>query len=92
MRVIHKFAIRPFGSGPQTITVSPDAHAVRFAQQRNELCVWIDYDTAELSHKWVVQIFGTGNEIPEDAVHLGSYESGAYIWHLYALRGKEQHN
>lgn len=31
------------------------------------------------------EVFGTGHEIPENAVHRGSAKDGVYVWHLMEL-------
>ena len=48
-------------------------------------CIW-----AEVQHRpdrfidRVIFVVGTGNRIPEDAAHVGSFIQDEFVWHIYA--------
>lgn len=33
-----------------------------------------------------LQVFGTGQVVPDDAEHVGSVLDGPFVWHLYRLQ------
>lgn len=59
--------------------------------ERNRVEVWIEttvpdnWPHAEPIGSRQVQIFGTGQPLPEDATHLASTVDDRLVWHLYQL-------
>ena len=51
----------------------------------NSINLWFETDTDETPEKAYVQVIGTGHEIDEDAVWLGSVRSGIFVWHVYGI-------
>lgn len=49
-----------------------------------EVCVWIDGDLEDTSMR-AFRVFGTGQEIPADAVHVGSWIELPFVWHVYEV-------
>lgn len=53
----------------------------------NTAQVWTTQSEKDKGEPWKARVFGTGHEIPDDAIHLGSYQSMArpLVWHVFAL-------
>ncbi len=60
--------------------------------------VWIEDSSEDTSDDRRVRVYGTGHDVPEGAVHLGTalsplvpngagtpIERGRFVWHLYAV-------
>lgn len=48
----------------------------------DELRVWTEETETEPDQR-VVRVFGTGHNIPNAAVHLGSVVAKPFVWHVY---------
>lgn len=84
----------PTSGGPRTFLVKtrPLAVGVAWEEAINGVysCAirfWVeDIDGADAQNR-TFQAFLTGDDIPEDAVHVGTVATGLrYIWHLYELQ------
>ena len=31
------------------------------------------------------EVFGTGHQIPDDAIYIGTWQGPPYVWHLYEV-------
>lgn len=63
---------------------------LRFALQRGVPTLWAEVSTWEPSLLYIPLILGTGQIVPEDAIHLGSLEDdGGYIWHYFLIRKED---
>lgn len=70
------------GAGPVVhVDVSPNSAAGAFVD------VWTEEpdDGEQNIPARVVQVFGTGHPIPDDATHLGSVVASPYVWHIYEV-------
>ncbi|MGC0270792.1 DUF7352 domain-containing protein [Glutamicibacter soli] len=77
----------------------PAGKIVHFTEYRNKhithekdrVEVWVetqlvaDHTIAKSIGRQRVQIFGTGQSIPDGAEHLASCLAGSFVWHLYRL-------
>lgn len=81
---------------PSTLPVGKVVHLSEYHQkhitgERNRVEVWVEvaipesWPYAENFPTQRVQIFGTGHDLPEGAVHLASTLDGSLVWHLYQL-------
>lgn len=77
-RKIYKFRIEP------KINLPRQAHVVRVAMQASNPFLWAIFDEVEFPGTELREfvVVGTGQEIPDDLEYVGTYEDGAYIWHL----------
>ncbi len=86
-RTIHRFDV-PINEGVQTIPVDHPDNVVLVSDSdriQTGVAIWAEVDL-DFTPFWLpVQVFGTGHPIPSDAVHLGSWSSGPFVWHLYAV-------
>ena len=53
--------------------------------QGNIPCVWIELDTEEVVEPRTFFLFGTGHAIYSLPLkeHVGSFQQGPFVWHLY---------
>lgn len=83
MRTIYKYEIEildiqaispPFGAR--------FIHAGLDPQQQP--CLWAEVETENCPEPIAVFVVGTGNPIPQKAVHhVGSFNQGPFVWHIY---------
>lgn len=58
---------------------------LRVAMQNDRPCIWAEvFDGAERKD-FSFEVFGTGQEIPETATWLATYDVGPFVFHLYQL-------
>lgn len=51
--------------------------------------VWTIVGEKDGDNPWIARVFGTGPSfaIPDDAIHLGSYQSSnGLVWHVFAMK------
>ncbi|MEA3537651.1 MAG: hypothetical protein U9R73_00810 [Pseudomonadota bacterium] len=87
MRKVFKYRLN--GSGAITeVDAASLSDPVLVAEQRGEPHIWLEaFSTVTFKRRFLV--VGTGWDIPEQAKHVGSYQSagGVFIWHVYELFG-----
>ncbi len=88
MRTVYKYPIRitdqqvidvhcDGGSPARVLMVGLDPHGVA--------CVWVEVDSdLPAAFPLLVYVCGTGNPVPKDGRHLGSFTSGPFVWHVYS--------
>lgn len=82
-KAVWKFAAEP--DGVIRVKAPAPQDVVLFEMQRGTFCCWVEvYPGGPLSEV-EFRVFGTGHEIPADAVWIKSCTShgGDYVWHLY---------
>jgi hypothetical protein len=82
MPVIWKFPL-DHKSGPQTVKGPGLGVALHFDHQVGELFAWMKVHPGEDEVERRLLIAGTGHEIPDDWRHVGSVQSGGFVWHLF---------
>lgn len=89
MRAIHKFPLpHAITTGdPVAVEMPPQAIRHRFAMQNHVPTIWAEVDTAHGLVPRYFQIFGTGQELPDGAEYVGTFEQGPFVWHLYEVQG-----
>ncbi len=87
MRKIHRFEV----------PVDDQTHVLRFpidsikhvaARDPYFVEVWAEVNPGRDVQRTVVQVYGTGQPIPDNVEHIGSAitPSGTFVWHLYGSR------
>lgn len=71
----HEFALT---CNPVTVAATPDGRAVEF---------WAENYSENLSVKRWFRVFGTGHEVPVNAIYIGtaSRTPAGLVWHLYEV-------
>lgn len=91
MRTVWKYTI-PVDDGYHPIPVGKVVHVEWL--HHDAVYVWVETDVEESKHRPAVvqglrgvRVFGTGQPIPDDIVHLGTAvmpdDIGRLVWHLY---------
>lgn len=77
-------------SGEPVEMVIPHGHIVHAEigivnhELKQRIKVWAEIDTKDpCNNVWTFQVFRTGNQIPEDAVHFLTTYEGQFVRHLY---------
>ncbi len=87
MRCVHKYQVG-FG-GPQTIYLPKGYYLLHFDYQEanDTMCFWAEVDPEGELEPTLFQIFPTGIELPQPALHVGTclVDHGALVWHLYRV-------
>ncbi len=87
-RTIHKYLIQDLFALPLPAGWKP----LLVEEQNGTPCLWVELDTDDKelwNHHF--QVFGTGHALPDFGSHIGSWQSGPFVWHLYQL-GSERVN
>lgn len=82
-RIIWKF---PLGVTATTIEVGSDPHVVHVGLDPEGVpCVWVEHVVGPEDDLRPVYFYtvGTGWNMPEGWVHVGSFVDGNFVWHLY---------
>lgn len=56
---------------------------VFFDPQGDDLCVWFEH--RHVNVPLLVNVYGTGHDIPEGASYLASCQQPPFVWHLYTI-------
>lgn len=74
-----------------TIPVNDDWHEVPAGRvvevgpsfTSDAVFVWVEHYT-QVTQKARLRVFSTGQEIPDEAVHVGVSHSDPFVWHVYS--------
>lgn len=84
-RAIYKYSVR-VSDGWQAVAMPGEARILHVACQEDAWAVqvWAEVDiTSQVNTITHLQVFGTGQSIPDGAVYVGSTMAGAFVWHVY---------
>lgn len=83
MRKIFKYEVLNLGT--LTLRLSAGSKVVSFGFDCNrKLCLWATVPETELTVERHFLCAFTGEEVPDDAIHLGTAVS-QYVWHLFEV-------
>lgn len=85
MQVIWKFTLaHATTSTSQSIELPIGARIVYFGLQALLPTIWVHLDPAPYARRETrtFTIYGTGADMPDHAVHIGSWFEGNEVWHL----------
>lgn len=84
MKTVHKFPLE-LVDGPQRHYRIGREHNVVYVDVQHGLpTMWIEVDRECLaSDPLVFYVFGTGFDIPDNCVHVGSCQESGFVWHIY---------
>lgn len=81
MKKILKYKI-PHG---RLVEIETTAYApiVHVGEQEGVVCIWVEVnDKIEVAQRSFA-VFGTGHEIPEEFIHIGTVQEGTRVSHVY---------
>ena len=88
MKVIWKYNIDI--TDYQVINTRADADFLTVQMQGFYPCIWVAVDTEKENKEYVIEVFGTGNPIPDhDRDYIGTIQESAFVWHVF-VRDNEQ--
>ena len=79
--VIHKHVLEI--TDQQTIKTFSGAHPLAFQVQDGKPCLWLLVDPEQRETNIDFFIYGTGHEVYETLVHLGTIQLDGFVWHLF---------
>lgn len=86
MKVVYKYYLSMLEA--KQVEVSIDSKVVLVGVQKDRLCIWIETNI----HAWQVErkfeVYGTGLRIYDRRNHVGSFQDGEYVWHVYEVMEK----
>ncbi len=87
MRMIWKFPLDQtvFQFPGQAIIMPASAKIMAMQVQARVPCLWADLDPTGTQEMRLFRVFGTGHALPQDCVHVGTWQDPPYVWHLYEL-------
>lgn len=83
--VVWKFPI-PYGRDIVEVLMPRGAEVLYVADQTGTPCMWarVDPDNEEVSR--LFRFSGTGHYLDDEVgAHIGSWQQGSFVWHLFAL-------
>ena len=81
-RTVHKYKLE-LTSEVQRWLMRETYKVVHVGLQNGFIHLWVEVDTDTYNAERRFQIFGTGHNIPDSAVHVGSVMVDPYVWHVY---------
>jgi hypothetical protein len=84
MKVVYKYAVSPHNG--KAVELPRPAKIVKVGMQGDTLMLWAEHGVPDANTSHVTRhfdVFGTGHPIPEDAVHVGTFFDGPFVWHVY---------
>lgn len=80
-RAVYKYPLEI--TDEQVIRVSEEHRVVLVGLQHGVPTIWIEVDPSapQPPHRFFVH--GTGHPIVPGAVHVGSFQQAAFVWHVY---------
>lgn len=82
MKKIFKYGPLSFGE-TNSFDLPEVFHVVHFGLQDGRMYFWAEIDTQEGQYPRKFAVIGTGWDVPEGHMHLGTAQEGSYVWHLY---------
>lgn len=92
MKTIHKFQVKDFSQHEVVIPFAGRVVHVSMQQdgamlaQRNVVTFWVELNTGEATILRYFQLFGTGHDIPTNAIYCGTVHDHGMVWHLYEVQ------
>jgi len=78
----------PISRGTNHIVMPADAEVVHVDMQDNAPMLWALVDPAAKRKERCFRIYGTGHGIRDNAKHVGSWQKGPLVWHLFEILGE----
>lgn len=89
MKTVHKYQTKlGHGSGLTIQEIPLGSKVVHFDVQNGRATVWVEKPTLPNENAVMdltLQIFYTGSEIPDTAIHRGSLQYESLVYHLYEI-------
>lgn len=78
------------GEQGQTVVWPHGARVIKVAELDAYVTLWADVDTnaSQAEYKYIVR--GSGIEVPEGAIYIGTSFDASFVWHVFEIKEDEQ--
>ena len=80
---IWKFVLKD--ASPQQLRMPFNSEVVHVAEQNGFVCLWVMVQTDDCIVSRTFSLYGTGHQIPADAVYRGTAHVGSFLWHVFEI-------
>lgn len=81
MKTIWKYPIK-LSDTPTTIAIPHGGKVVMVAMQGAQPTLWVEVEPSNEAEARCFAVHGTGHPISESRVHVGSFQSPPFVWHV----------
>lgn len=86
MKIIFKYRLEVADS--QEIKLAQGSVILSVQEQHNDIYLWAFVDTDKIPERRVIEMFGTGHELPENILQTHSYITSVqnrdqFVWHIF---------
>lgn len=85
MRSVWKYPLRLERGDEQDFDMPAGARVVHVAPQAGVATLWADVETSAAVLRRRFLIVGTGYPAPDDGEHVGSWQQGSFVFHLFEI-------
>ena len=82
---IFKYPLEPSPASTQPLDLPAGAEVLHVGEQYMGIQLWAKVDPNAEPETRFFRIYGTGQTLPDDAVHLGTVQMNPFIWHVFEL-------
>lgn len=79
MKTIYKYSLK---GASTSILIHKDAEIIHCGNHNGEFCIWAKVDADLPLEERTFVIVGTGWEIDDNMVYVGTFFEGSYVWHV----------
>lgn len=69
---------------PQTLKIPSGGVILHSSRQEPDICLWVEVNENNEFINRDFLVIGTGWEVPQNSVYIGTVFDGSYVWHIYA--------
>ena len=84
-RKVFKYSLKTTLDAAQERFLPEGANIVHVGIQGETTCLWAEVDERAQPQSRLFHIFGTGQDIPENAAYRGTVQMPPFVWHIYEL-------
>lgn len=78
----YPFEIR---DGIQVICTHEDYDVLLCEMQDHQPCLWLKVDLSRYAKELKIMVTGTGQPVPPNTAHFGSFQQGIFVWHVWRV-------
>jgi hypothetical protein len=84
MRRIWKYVIAK-GESVSSFQMPKSAEVISVQIQNGQPVLWIIFDDFIETETREFVVYGTGHDIPDDFMYIGTFQEPPYVWHLFEI-------
>jgi len=78
-------ALLPLGRMSAAVSLPAGARIVHAGMQGTKLCIWSIVEPSQETVLRQLVVVGTGREVRNDAIYIGTVMDGPYVWHVFDI-------